>query len=1374
MKKRRFLLVAILLIIFILWGLAIGQGSCDPPDSPDCDYQEPDPNECWSDYDCNEEYNTYADNCMDNSGVLNLQIVCGCENRNWSSGSCSTSPGKCQFYYDGLYPTCIDHESSYGSGLPLYCNYYYCSEFNPYNPMGYIIIQMMQASSSWTTDGIGGSNIESVGDPELFYDYCSNENNLKEYACSWNGEKLEADIFCAAGCSAVCNCPDGNQIQNFIGTIESCRNECGSLGGSISAACNSYLDPDGSSPNYHLTQTTVKKGLEFYDSCAAIYGGDANVFTVEEKTDTCTNIRYLKEYKGSIGLGGEGIISYDSKDCVALGASGCEDGACIKACTNHEECNDDITCTDDLCLNSECSNQDICSEGQTCNTELNECRVDGSCTQASECDDSNSCTTDSCSAGACSNNPISGCCNSAADCSDGITCTNDVCSSNSCSNPNNCLNGQVCNPQTGSCQACTSGSECDSGICNSGTCVTSSCEQTGCDDGNSCTTDSCSNGNCIFNPVNCDDSNDCTTDSCELGGCINTLIPACQDPCLGVTCNDDNSCTTDSCSDGNCEFTPKSCDDGNLCTTDSCLEGACSNTIIPSCTNPCDNIICNDANPCTTDTCNNGNCIFETVDCNDGNVCTSDSCSLGQCINNLLPNCVDPCENIVCDDSSLCTTDTCNNGQCVFNELVCNDGNVCTSDSCSLGQCIFNSIANCNDPCENIVCNDNEVCTTDSCNNGQCVFTQIPNCGGCTNPSECNDNDDCTVDSCTKGACLNTQIENCGKACIFNSQCKGSFCQPQTCSLFQCVAKTPPECDDNDPCTQFTCSNDEERCIVSITPDCGSSCTSTFECDDGNSCTTDSCSNGNCQNIIIPNCGSICIFNSQCSGSFCQPQTCSLFQCVADPIPTCEDSNSCTEDSCNLGTDSCNNVPISECEGLNCNNNGICELNENCYGCFDCSCNLDLDFDGYFIPEDCNDNDENINPGMQEVCDGLDNNCDGLIDPGCSGCEIGDLFTCGIDVGLCTSGTQTCLEGILSICTGSTGPFTEICGDRLDQDCDGSDEQCLNDCISGTTRNCGSNIGECQLGNQICIEGQWGACINKIGPTTEICDNLDNNCDGTTDEGCSDCITGTTRNCGTGIGECLEGTQTCTNDVWSTCIGAINPISEICDNLDNNCDGAIDEGCPDCISGQTTICGINQGGCSEGIQTCTNEVWGACLNSVGPSTEICDSLDNNCNNQIDEGCLPCDPLESQTCGIDIGECNSGIQTCESSGLWGGCQAYAGPAPEICDGLDNDCDGSTDEGRVCDFNLDSDLDGLINDLDLDDNNDGIIDELDDDDDGDGISDLDEFMLRSTSPLIEITSKKGLFFLIFLILAILIAIAFYIYYEDITKKFKSKKK
>ncbi len=132
-------------------------------------------------------------------------------------------------------------------------------------------------------------------------------------------------------------------------------------------------------------------------------------------------------------------------------------------------------------------------------------------------------------------------------------------------------------------------------------------------------------------------------------------------------------------------------------------------------------------------------------------------------------------------------------------------------------------------------------------------------------------------------------------------------------------------------------------------------------------------------------------------------------------------------------------------------------------------------------------------------------------------------------------------------------------------------------------------------------------------PHPEVCNGIDDNCDGVVDNGANEMCSTT---CGTGIRVCSRGRLSGCN--------APLPRPEVCDGLDNDCDGIVDnqEQMPIefCYSGASTDLIHSETPCSPGLIRCKQGHL-MCVGQVLPSPEVCDGLDNNCNGKVDDGPL---------------------------------------------------------------------------------------------------------------------------------------------------------
>ena len=333
-------------------------------------------------------------------------------------------------------------------------------------------------------------------------------------------------------------------------------------------------------------------------------------------------------------------------------------------------------------------------------------------------------------------------------------------------------------------------------------------------------------------------------------------------------------------------------------------------------------------------------------------------------------------------------------------------------------------------------------------------------------------------------------------------------------------------------------------------------------------------------------------------------------------------------------------------------------------------------------------------------CDGLDNDCDGSVDEGIhvAGKLPGEVC---VAAGTCGEGIVECnpsdREAICSSGPGGSaeGVESERC-DGLDNDCDGTVDNgmsfeaiALGEECEGYGL-CGPGVVQCRAsdGIAICSTMQGG---DDDEAEEETCDGLDNDCDGTADEGLfspdlSSCPS---------QGVCDSGKEAlkviCDAGAWicdpSDVPGYTGQTDALCDGLDNDCDGVVDEEfqLTDFDGSKKELespCGT--GPCGGGIVVCSEDGTGAiCSTWTNVATELCDGLDNDCDGAIDEEQTYMDLPVGESCK-GLGQCGIGTVECSEETMVAVCSANSDgsgsqASPELCDQLDNDCDGDADEG-----------------------------------------------------------------------------------------------
>ncbi len=399
------------------------------------------------------------------------------------------------------------------------------------------------------------------------------------------------------------------------------------------------------------------------------------------------------------------------------------------------------------------------------------------------------------------------------------------------------------------------------------------------------------------------------------------------------------------------------------------------------------------------------------------------------------------------------------------------------------------------------------------------------------------------------------------------------------------------------------------------------------------------------------------------------------------------------------------------------------------------------------VGEDCDDGDAAVWPGGTEVCDERDNDCDGLTDEGVQSTFYPDLDGDGsgdadqpLDACVAPSGF-TGASGDCDDTNASVGPEAAERCNGVDDDCDGTIDE--DDAIDATTwyldrdrdawGDAGVFVTACTApSGHVAVSGDCDDRTDAASPDrVEVCDGIDNNCDGAADEATAADVETYYRDFdGDGFADPdpALGLVGCTVPTGYLAVGAgdavdcddrnvaVNPLgSELCNGLDDDCDGTVDEddasdattwyidadgdghGSPDW---ETVACAV-----PTGFAASDDDCDDGSAVALPGGTEVCDGVDNDCDGLTDDAAA----TDAQTWFLDYdgdgyGDASRGTLGCtaptnhvaDDQDCNDVNSAVSPGAVEVCNGIDDDCDATVDGAAAVDalwFYNDADGDGF---------------------------------------------------------------------------------
>ncbi len=641
-------------------------------------------------------------------------------------------------------------------------------------------------------------------------------------------------------------------------------------------------------------------------------------------------------------------------------------------------------------------------------------------------------------------------------------------------------------------------------------------------------------------------------------------------------------------------------------------------------------------------------------------------------------------------DDSACTASVSSKDCGPYPTVRCNGGSAqseppCATSCTSDAQCDANAYCRggvCRpDEADGGVCEDAAECRSGHCQQGYCCAS-----GDC-----CRTPSDCSV-------AVYGEVPTCDSI----GSCQGHRRDP-VCGANICA--TGPSIDDDSGCggleaslcgpyPSVFCASSQ----VQQTPVCANRCDDESDCDAGAYCAAD----GTCKSD--QGAGGACTTSAECaSGLSCVDGVCCTSSCTGS-CRRCDLSGDGTCTFVGAGSD-----PDNECGGFDCTGYHFGFIGDACYFKADVT-NDEASCNG---AGSCQTRDtlcraqSSVGPTSPTTCDAtcqdpVGGTCGGTIPGACSNLDLGTV-TCGL--GTCARTVPRCVGGAVNACTpGASGD--ELCN-ALDDDCDGVTDAGDPDLTLEDPRLCELQSGVCAGADKpanLCGNGQWASCGTAeyeahdsrydVGREA-TCEGLDNDCDAGTDEDFTmvgkdgRSFSGVGVACG--VGRCAGGTTRCRSSGTGTeCSTESLAQSEVCNGIDDDCDAVPDRLDPDLVR---VLCENQKGVCSGSVKPpslCGASDWASCGDTQysgwssayqsGVETR-CDGLDNDCDASTDEHFTWTSPSGTTVTGVGkacgTGRCANGVTTCNGAGNGIVCSTDGQVTTETCNGVDDDCDGLTD-------------------------------------------------------------------------------------------------